>query len=843
MAGTDAAELKYSAMEIYFNGYTITIDMSSGVLTACSYEVVGNSTTLWQISNPFIEATPFATNLCTAILLIQLLFLLFHRFPRFFSELITGLLMGPMMFGANALFSEYTHPTKQSGATETLTNLGVIYYMFLVGLQMDLTTIRRISKGAWGNALLGILFPLLMGVGSYHLLPGKNPISNPLGAWFWSIALTVTSFPDLARILSDLKLLRTEVGQMAISSAFVSDIASWSFLVVTIAISNGRSHAFILPTLVFILFCWFVLRPVLSQVIEKGSSNGGNYSDVYIYSILTGVVVCGFITDACGSHSMIGAFMFGLIIPDGELGRRIMEKLEDFVPGIMLPAFFVLTGTRCNLLDMFYNINHFAVLGILVLACLAKIASGFLVAMYYGMPAREGVALGVLMNTKGVMALIILNVGRDMKAVDNQTFAIMVMAILLMTILVKPIPHWACKTTKQFRRYKLRSLQESKPNTELRILACIHTTRNLSGIINLLELSNATEKSPICVFAACLVDLSGRTNAMVIVHDDNRNSSGPNYPATRGRSEADQIISTLESYERRNQSMSFLPLTVVSPYTSMHEDINNLAEDKRVTLILIPFHKQSGADATQQENSSIRLVNQNLLIKSPCSVGIFIDRGLSLKTYNEGSHRREQLNFAMFFTGGHDDREALTYACRMAGSLNVSLKVIRFFPGKEAIEMMSMEEEVECENQRFADDTYLNGLRFMTMCNPSVTWVEKSVNSGDEIIIAAKDLAGEHDLYLVGRGQGMIKPFALGLSEWGDCEELGPLGDSLSTSDFAQHASILVVQQHSVSAMKNKGMQQQDQEKPGFEPWKSPLSSRDLLNIVNHRKKTDEEDD
>ncbi|KAJ6357566.1 hypothetical protein OIU78_005420 [Salix suchowensis] len=212
MAGTDAAEMKYSAMEIYFNGYTITVDMSSGVLTACSYEVVGNSTTLWQISNPFIGATPFATNLCTAILLIQLLFLLFHRFPRFFSELITGLLMGPMMFGSNALFSEYTHPTKQSGATETLTNLGVIYYMFLVGLQMDLTTIRRISKGAWGNALLGILFPLLMGVGTYHLLPGKNPITNPLGAWFWSIALTVTSFPDLARILSDLKLLRTEVG-------------------------------------------------------------------------------------------------------------------------------------------------------------------------------------------------------------------------------------------------------------------------------------------------------------------------------------------------------------------------------------------------------------------------------------------------------------------------------------------------------------------------------------------------------------------------------------------------------------------------------------------------------
>ncbi|KAJ6891997.1 hypothetical protein NC651_025244 [Populus alba x Populus x berolinensis] len=162
--------------------------------------------------------------------------------------------------------------------------------------------------------------------------------------------------------------------------------------------------------------------------------------------------------------------------------------------------------------------------------------------------------------------------------------------------------------------------------------------------------------------------------------------------------------------------------------------------------------------------------------------------------------------------------------------------------GKEAIEMMDMEEEVEHENQRFVDDMYLNELRFMTMCNPSVTWVDRSVNSGDEIIIAAKDLADEYDLYIVGRGQGMIKPFALGLSEWSSCEELGPLGDALSTSDFALHASILVVQQHSVSTMKNKGMPQQ-QEKAGLETWKSPLSSRDLLNIVNHRKKTEEEDD
>ncbi|CAK7325857.1 unnamed protein product [Dovyalis caffra] len=756
-----------------------------------------------------------------------------------------GLFMGPMMLGANPLFSEYTRPMKQSRASETLTDLGLIYYMFLVGLEMDLTTIRRISKRAWANALVGILFPLGLGAGMYFLVLGKELNGHVWGAWFWSIALTVTSFPDLARILSDLKLLRSDIGQMAISSAFVSDLVSWSFLVVTITLSNVNTHqAFILPTLAFILFSWFVLRPVLSRIIDNISSKGGNYSDLYIYSILAGVVVCGFITDACGSHSMIGAFMFGLILPDGELGMKIMEKLEDFVTGIMLPAFFVLTGTRCNVVDMFANVSAFTVLAILVLACLAKIISGFLVAMYYGIPALESVALGVLMNAKGVLALIILNVGRDMKALDNQEFAIIVIAILLMTILVKPIPHWTCKTTKHFRQYKRRTLEESKPDAELRILACIHTRRNLSGILNLLELSNATRKSPICVFAARLVELTGRANAMLIVHDDEpQNSSGNNCTATtRGRSDADQIISSLENYERKNQSMTILPLTVVSPYTNMHEDIHNLAEDKRVTFILIPFYKQSSADGMNQDNPSIRIVNQNILTKAPCSVGIFIDRGLSLNAYNEGSRHREELTFAMLFTGGRDDREALSYSCRMAGSLNVSLKVVRFLPGKEALEMIDIDEEQKCENQRLVDDTYLNELRFMTMCNQSIIWVEKLVNSGDEIITATKALVDEYDLYIVGRGHEMIKPFTLGLSEWSSCEELGPLGDALSTSDFAQHASILIVQQYSV-ATKNNGMQQYQEEQAGLATWRSPLSSRNLLDFINHRNKTDEEDD
>lgn len=368
----------------------------------------------------------------------------------------------------------------------------------------------------------------------------------------------------------------------------------------------------------------------------------------------------------------------------------------------------------------------------------------------------------------------------------------MTIALILMTLMVKPIAMATTKSTKHVKQYKRRTIERSKHDSELRILSCIHSISNLSGMINLLQFSNPTKQSPICVFALHLVQLTARrVSAMLIVHDAyNRAPNTGQENHSREVEESEHIINAFHSYEGKSTAVSVQALTVVSPYTSMHEDVSRLAEDKRVNLILVPFHKQPDVYGKLQEDedASLRAVNQSLLATVPCSIGILIDRGLG--------ESEAQSHFIMLFVGGADNREALAYAWRMAGSPNVSLTVVRFLAnaGTED-EAESLKEQ---ERERKLDDEYINDFRFRTMYDQTITYAEVAVNSGNEIITSMRRIQGDYDLYIVGRGQGASPQLTSGLLEWSDCEELGPLGDALLSSDFAESSSILVIQQHYV---------------------------------------------
>ncbi|KAF2319324.1 hypothetical protein GH714_014804 [Hevea brasiliensis] len=653
--------------------------------------------------------------------------------------------------------------------------LGLVYYMFLVGLEMDLTMLRHIEKKALSNAAVGILLPLCMGIGLYFLfMEFKQPKTIGMGGAVWAITLTVTSFSDLARVLSDMKLLQTDIGRLALSSAVVSDLVAWALLVTTITIVNQHFYYLnVLAILVFMFLCWFVVRPALAWLIRlNNTSNGGMDYELLIYFILGGVVIFGFVTDACGSQSMIGAFMFGLIIPKGELGMRLMEKLEDMVTGILLPAFFWTNGLKVNLIDLSKSVNFVVLFIVVVLACFSKIISAFIFSMFQGMSAREGIALGVLMNTKGVLALIVLNSGRDLPGFDQQMFATMTIALILMTLIGKPIAMATTKSTKNVKQYKRRTIERSKHDSELRILSCIHSVTNLSGMINLLQVSNPTKQSPICVFALHLVQLTARrVSAMLIVHDAyNRAPSSGQENHSREVEESEHIINAFQSYESKSTAVSIQALTVVSPYTSMHED--------------------------EDEDASLRAVNQNLLATAPCSMGILIDRGLG--------ESEAQSHFIMLFIGGADNREALAYAWRMAGSASVTLTVVRFLPSTPTVDDET-EAITEQERERKLDDEYINDFRFRTMYDQSITYIEAAVNSGNDIITSMRRMEGDYDLFIVGRGQGALPQLTSGLIEWSDCEELGALGDTLLSSDFAENSSILVIQQHYVHGATDGG--------------------------------------
>lgn len=290
---------------------------------------------------------------------------------------------------------------------------------------------------------------------------------------------------------------------------------------------------------------------------------------------------------------------------------------------------------------------------------------------------------------------------------------------------------------------------------------------------------------------------------MLIVHNT-RKSGRP--ALNRTQAQSDHIINAFENYEQHAAFVAVQPLTAISPYSTMHEDVCSLAEDKRVSFIIIPFHKQQTVDGGMEAtNPAYRLVNQNLLENAPCSVGILVDRGLNGATRLNSN--TVSLQVAVLFFGGPDDREALAYAWRMAQHPGISLSVLRFIHDDDETETASTRATNESDlklpkmnmdqkKQRQLDDEYINAFRTANAEFESIVYIEKFVGNGEETVAAVRSMDSSHDLFIVGRGEGMASPLTAGLTDWSECPELGAIGDLLASSDFAATVSVLVVQQY-----------------------------------------------
>lgn len=289
---------------------------------------------------------------------------------------------------------------------------------------------------------------------------------------------------------------------------------------------------------------------------------------------------------------------------------------------------------------------------------------------------------------------------------------------------------------------------------------------------------------------------------MLIVHNT-RKSGGP--AANRTQAQSDHIINAFENFEQHAGCVSVQPLTAISPYSTMHEDICSVAEDKRVALIIIPFHKQQTVDGGMEStNPAFRTINQNVLANAPCSIGILVDRGLTGSTRLAAPQVSHQI--AVLFFGGPDDREALAYGWRMVEHPGINLTVLRFIAGNSGTDIVSDSNRIkdprvitvltDSDREKQADEDYINEFRLRIGNDESINYTEKVVNNGEETVAAIRSIDSIHDLFVVGRGQGMISPLTAGLTDWSECPELGAIGDLLASSDFAATVSVLVMQQY-----------------------------------------------
>lgn len=382
-----------------------------------------------------------------------------------------------------------------------------------------------------------------------------------------------------------------------------------------------------------------------------------------------------------------------------------------------------------------------------------------------------------------------------LQVLGDEIFSIMVIVTLIMTAIISPIVALIYRPRKRLIPYRKRTVQSSRVDAELRVLVCIHAPRNVPTIVNLLEATHPNKRSPICAYVLHLVELTGRASAMLVVHASGQ-SGGPALNKTQAQTE--HIITAFQNLEDHVGYVSVQPLTAVSPYSTMHEDICNLAEEKRVSTIIIPFHKQQTVDGEMQEtNPALRMVNHNLLQSSPCSVGILVDRGLngsSRLTASQASHQ-----VAVLFFGGPDDREALSYGWRMSRHPRVHLTVMHFISGK-GVTQSEFDDEL-LDNQRSTisnklDEECINEIKMLATCDVSINYIEKIVNNGEQTVAAIRETNNGNDLFIVGRGQGDSSPLTEGLTDWSECPELGAIGDLLASSDFETSASVLVMHQY-----------------------------------------------
>lgn len=308
-----------------------------------------------------------------------------------------------------------------------MANIGLLFFLFLVGLELDLTSIRRSGRHAFSIAAAGITLPFACGVGVAFVLRSAIPGADKAGyapfLVFMGVSLSITAFPVLARILAELKLLTTPLGETAMAAAAFNDVAAWILLALAVALSGGEGthHSplislwVLLSGIVFVAVQICLIKPVMSWVARRSDDEGGE-SELWICLTLAGVLISGFMTDFIGIHAIFGAFVFGLTIPkEGEFTGRLIERIEDFVTGLLLPLYFASSGLKTNVTSMKGGKSWALLVLVIATACAGKILGTFVVALGCKMSVVEAITLGFLMNTKGLVELIVLNIGKEKK--------------------------------------------------------------------------------------------------------------------------------------------------------------------------------------------------------------------------------------------------------------------------------------------------------------------------------------------------------------------------------------------------------------------------------------------
>ena len=680
--------------------------------------------------------------------------------PQVIGEIVAGIMLGPSLFGLVAPdLASTVFPTQAIPFLEVLSQVGLIFFMFLIGLELNPKYLKSNLDIAILTSHVSILVPFSLGsllALILYPLVSNNSVSFTAFAIFLGAAMSITAFPVLARIITEHNLQNTRLGTLALTCAAVDDVTAWCLLAVAIAVTRTNSMLGALPTIfaaiIYIAFMLTIARWFL-QRLSKHYNRTGRLNQLVLAGIYMGVVASALITELIGIHLIFGAFLLGASMPkNAGLTRELAEKTEDFILIFLLPIFFAYSGLRTQI-GLLNSVDLWLLcLGVLVVAILGKYVGTYIAARACGIDNREASALGWMMNTRGLTELIVLNIGLSLGVISPLLFTMLVIMALVTTFMTSPLLEWTYPK-KLIQLETINELeventsehgsvtdddQSSTGNSQLqsyRILVPIANPSTQKGLMQLAIAIAGTDPYSAAVHPLSLIELQ------------------ENYAFESTPAEADRVIqerrvkieSLIQSLEPPETRQLVHPIVRVS--NDVAKETSQIAELDRADLVLVGWHRP-----TFSSNRLGGRVGQ-ILIQSRVDVAVFIDR-----------------------ERGRLDNLLVPYAANIHDDLGLEL-ALRLLVNDEARRLTVL--RVETLNPEERELSY-EFQRIMDQLPPSVvSRIQTPIVEAAEPIQAVIAASGNADLTIAGASR-----------EWGiERQTLGRYTDELAVHC---HSSLLI---------------------------------------------------
>lgn len=387
---------------------------------------------------------PILLQLIVILIVVQIVGHLCRRIGQqwVIGEILAGLALGPSLLGA--LFPGvmgFLFPASALSTLQTLGDIGLILYMFSLGARLDINIMLNQKRTAVLTSAVGILLPMLLGMGlAFWLFPGLAGAKANLISFMLLVGtiMAITAFPVLARILTERQMLGTRLGTLALTCAAIDDVVAWCLLALVVAVIHATGVVSAISTLgltlIFILCVLLLVRPLLAAATRRLTSK-----PLLIAFCMVLVLLASFYTNGIGIHPIFGAFLMGVILPRKPVFTELVRNIDQINGVLFLPLFFVYSGLRTQIGLISNPWLWLLCLLILVIACFGKIVGAMSAMRVMGESWKDAIGLGLLMNTRGLVELIMLNIGLDLGVLSPTLFAMLVIMALIATMMPSPI--------------------------------------------------------------------------------------------------------------------------------------------------------------------------------------------------------------------------------------------------------------------------------------------------------------------------------------------------------------------------------------------------------------------